>query len=263
MEDTGPTTREVPPYLGFQTLSHFLEGLRQGIPQRIDRTVMRTLGGTVQKQLIYALRYLGFVNEQGVPQDILKRLVMAEGSERQQLWRQTLESSYPFLYGEGAPGFDLATATPGQLTERFHTRGIQGETVRKAEAFFLRAAEEASITISPHIPKRTYKPRRAAGQSSRLRNGHKPRKRGSAAEVQSVPTMDNSNPPSHQGQALITPQAEVRQALLQSLVTKIPEFNPTWEPEAQKKWLETFDRVAERLLAVTQETGGTSKKEAP
>jgi hypothetical protein len=48
-------------------------------------------------------------------------------------------------------------------------------------------------------------------------------------------------------------QGDARQALLQSLVTKMPEFDPKWDDEAKKRWLETFDRVAERLLALPHE----------
>jgi hypothetical protein len=263
MESTGTTLMEVPPYLGFQTLCHFLEGLRQGIPQRIDRTVMRSLGGTVQKQLLHALRYLECINEAGVPQDILKRLVFAEGYERQQLWQQILKSSYSFLFGEGDLTFDLTTATPGQLTERFYTRGIQGETARKAEAFFLRAAEEADIPISPYIPKRTYKLRGAGGQPSRQRNGHKPRKRSPAEERQAAPIIDSSTPPAHQAPGPIPPQDDIRRVVLQSLVTKMPEFNPTWEEAAQKTWLETFNQVTKTLLMVTQNSAETGTKEVP
>jgi hypothetical protein len=264
MDDNGAIAKNVPPYLGFQTLQNFLEHLRQGIPQRIDRTVMRTLGGTIQKQLLYALRYLGLTSESGVPQETLRRLVSAEGTERQQVWREILATAYPFLCGQDALGFDLSAATPGQLRERFQALSIQGDTVRKAEAFFLGAAEMAGMATSPHIPKRIYKPRRAVGQLTRSRNGRKIRARSDATDASQLPlTVDTSAPPVYQGQVPMPPQAETRQALLHALVTKMPEFDPNWQPEAQAKWLETFDRVAERLLTVTQDIGGTSKKEAP
>jgi Family of unknown function (DUF5343) len=253
MNDNGTAGRDLPPYLGFQTLKNFLEALRQGIPQRIDRSMMRTLGGTVQKQLLHALQYLGFTSEAGIPQEALKRLVSADGVEQQQVWRQALEGAYPFLYGEEALGFDLSTATAGQLTEKFKTLGIQGDTVRKAEAFFLRAADEAGMTISPHIPKRISKPRRALGQIGKARNGYKPRKRRSVEDSQSMPTVTNSSPPVNQRQVSMASQGDARQALLQSLVTKMPEFDPKWDDEAKKRWLETFDRVAERLLALPHE----------
>jgi hypothetical protein len=90
MDDSGTTVKHVPPYLGFQTLQNFLESLGQGIPQRIDRSVMRTLGGTLQKQLLYALHYLGLTSEMGVPQETLRRLVSSDGIERQQVWREIL-----------------------------------------------------------------------------------------------------------------------------------------------------------------------------
>jgi hypothetical protein len=262
MDDNSSAAKRVPPYLGFQTLQNFLESLHQGIPQRIDRSVMRTLGGTIQKQLLYALHYLGLTSESGVPQETLRRLVSAEGTDRQLVWREILDPAYPFLFGEGALDFDLATATPRQLTERFQALGIQGDTVRKAEAFFLRAADEAGIATSPHIPKRIYKPRRAVAQHIRSRNGRKARKRSETDEESQLPlTIDHSPPPIYHAQVPMEPQAEMRQALLHALVTKMPEFDPNWKAEAQEKWLETFDRVAERLLTVTQETGGMTRKE--
>ena len=56
MDDNGTNVRNLPPYLGFGTLQNFLDSLRQGIPSRIDRSIMHSLGGTVQKQLLHALR---------------------------------------------------------------------------------------------------------------------------------------------------------------------------------------------------------------
>jgi hypothetical protein len=253
MDDKGASGRNLPPYLGFGTLQNFLESLRQGIPSRIDRSLMQSLGGTVQKQLLHALRYLGLIGEFGLPQPRLKPLVEAEGPERERIWRDLLQTAYPFLYGEAAGGFDLTTTTPRQLTEKFQATGLQGESIRKAEAFFLRGAEQAGIAISRHIPSRSYRPGRALGQLARPRNGQKPRKRPEAEKSQLVSITNNSGPPLSQGQPPMMPHAEVRQALLQSLITKMPEFDPTWDQETQKKWLETFDRVAERLLTVTDE----------
>jgi hypothetical protein len=46
---------------------------------------------------------------------------------------------------------DLKNASAGQLTEKFRTLGISGSTLTKTIAFFLMAAKECGIPVSPHV----------------------------------------------------------------------------------------------------------------
>jgi glutathione S-transferase len=172
------------PYVPYRTLLNLREGLRQGIPQRIDRSVMRSIGGTIQRQLIHALRYLQLTDDNGIPQEDFIKWVRAEGEERQKILRGILREAYHFIIGENTSGFDLATATPKQLTEKFQAFGIHGDTVRKAEAFFLNAASDADITVSAYI--KPVRQRREGVRSSRPRNGRRFKRRNSSDESQSL-----------------------------------------------------------------------------
>jgi hypothetical protein len=68
-----------------------------------------------------------------------------------------LRENYPALFG-----IDLAAASPAQFNERYRSAFQGGEQVqRKSMTFFLNAAREAQIEISPHILKNK-KPRSAS-----------------------------------------------------------------------------------------------------
>lgn len=88
-----------------------MESLQQGIPARIDKSLMKNLSGAVQGQILGALRYLSLIDDQGIVTESLGRLVKSQRPERQQLLQTILKSSYPFLFDE----FDLTTATSALL----------------------------------------------------------------------------------------------------------------------------------------------------
>jgi hypothetical protein len=239
-QDGRSPTSTVPPYLGYRTLQNFLFSLRQGVPQRIDRGLMPRLGGTVQKQLFHALRYLGLITEAGVTEPSLKQLVFAEGAERKQLLQTILRSAYPFLCGEGIDSFDLATATPRQLDEQFQTFGIGGETVRKAATFFVHAATDAGMTISPHIHMTPGKPQESAGQLTRPRHGQKSRHRSGSEGSKSSRGQNGTRSPVEEEARW---RSAAKERLVQTFVAKLPEFNPQWEPQIQNQWFGALTRL--------------------
>ena len=51
---TADTERVLPPYLSYKTFETFIEGLKVGMPGRIDRSVMKTLSGANQSWLMGA-----------------------------------------------------------------------------------------------------------------------------------------------------------------------------------------------------------------
>jgi len=150
--DTGmgrKKSEQIPPYISYRTFSNFLTDLRsRGIPSRVDRSVMSHKSGTVQSQLLLALHYLGLVKATGHPTQRLSRLVEAEGAERKQVVREMIQSSYDFAFDRS---FGLETATSNQAQEVFEKTGASGETVRRCIAFFLAAAKDGGIPVSPYI----------------------------------------------------------------------------------------------------------------
>ncbi len=162
-------SEKIPPYISYRTFSNFLTDLRsRGIPSRVDRSVMSHKSGTVQSQLLLALHYLGLVKASGHPTKRLSRLVATEGAERKEVVREMIQSSYDFAFDRS---FGLETATSNQAQEVFEKTGASGETVRRCISFFLAAAKEGGIPVSPYI-----KPHGRRRSASRKKGGihHKP-----------------------------------------------------------------------------------------
>src|SRR3712207_6513043 len=79
--DSGTREKIRPPYAPFLTVKNFIGRLKeQGIPHRIDKSVLKHLSGAVQSHLLLALRFLGLTDGAGHPTDRLKRLVEAYNS---------------------------------------------------------------------------------------------------------------------------------------------------------------------------------------
>ena len=157
-----------PPYLPYRTFKNYLEGLRaSGVPAKIDRSVLRNRSGTEQTMLLNTLQYLGLTGSDGTPNYTLADLVsQAEESVRRKVLSDLLTSRYSFLFGSD---FNLQTATPAMIHDAFDKAGLSGDTTRKAVAFFLTAAQDAQIPISPFLKVRPGRP--AGGQRRRMRAG--------------------------------------------------------------------------------------------
>jgi hypothetical protein len=216
----------IPPYLSYKSFINFVESLRKHLPARIDRSVMGYLNGTTQAHLLVALKYLDLISSEGVPTDKLSRLTStAEGSpERQAALREILTTAYPFIFKSGVP---LEQATSKQIDELFATTGAASETLRKSLAFFVVAAQQAGIKLSPHILKR---PRRARGTVNRTRRASTPTNTASAEES----TEDVKDEKSR----------EVSDIKWRLLLEKFPTFDPAWSPEIQTKWFDAFERLS-------------------
>ncbi len=222
MVDNNPGNKLLPPYVAFVSLLNFVDGLKRGIPGQIDRSLMKTMSGSMQAQMMSALKYLHLIDAHGVVQDDLTRLVNSEGPERMQTLRELLTSSYPFLFSD----FDLKKATSSQFRQKFTEAGATGDSVRKCIAFFLSAARDAGVEVSPYIAdtvrqptdtkprKPVSKPARTSGYSSK----------GNVPQEQVTPP---TNPISWK----------------QMLLAKFPSFDPAWPPEVQKEWFLAFNQM--------------------
>jgi hypothetical protein len=210
----------VPPYLSFKTFKAFVESLKVGIPTRIDRTVLSSMSGAVQSQLMAALRYLGMVTAHSVTTVKLASLVNSEGSEYERVLASILQEGYPFLFGGE---FDLLRATTGEMEEAFRKSGASGETIRKCVAFFLAAAKSAGLPVSPHIK---------TSSVTRVQRGAKRQSPLSNSIVAQPHSEDPLMPP-------VMPMATWSQMLL----AKFPSFDPSWPDEVKTKWFESFEKL--------------------
>ncbi|KXK05383.1 MAG: hypothetical protein UZ03_NOB001000881 [Nitrospira sp. OLB3] len=226
--------KNVPPYLPYKTFKNFLEGLRVAMPARIDRSIMGSLSGGAQKLLIAALKYLSLTNASDAPTEKLTRLVNSSGGEWQKVFKDIVISGYGFIFKDG---LDLMRATPRQLDEQFETTGASGDTVRKCVAFFIAAAKDAEIQLSPHITK--------AKRGTRPTNNRSKR-------VSSVVTE-----PSKMDEVATETQAPAQLGWSQMLLSKFPTFDPAWPPEVQAKWFDSF----EKLMKVNPQDGADIEDE--
>jgi Family of unknown function (DUF5343) len=175
-----------PPYTSYRTFKTFIEDLReQGVPSRIDRSVLTHFSGVVGTQLMHALRFLGLIEDDGRPTQRLNELVNAHGAEH---WAEKL---LELLRQEYAPIFaiNLDTATPSHFNEAFRKAFPAADAVvQKCVTFFLYAANDARVTISGRVLKgrkpRSLTPRRKPARPS---FAHPPIKEPEAAPPQPQP----------------------------------------------------------------------------
>ncbi len=137
-----------PPYIAHKTFTNFINGLAQGMPSRIDKSVMNTLAGSTQGQLLATLRYFSLIRPDGTPEKLLTELVNSEGENRKKLIGEIVKRSYDFVFSSS---LNLQTATTGQVEELFTAEGVAGETRRKAFSFFLALCKDGEIKLSSHI----------------------------------------------------------------------------------------------------------------
>jgi Family of unknown function (DUF5343) len=141
--------RPAPPYVSYANFKNMIGGFKEHVlPGRIDRSVLGNFSGIVGGQLLTALRFLGLIDASNHPQDSLRELVSAANTPK---WatelKRVLHAAYTPLYE-----LDLKAASPSQFSEKFiKTYPGEGSTSRKSMTFFLTAAKDAQIEVSPYI----------------------------------------------------------------------------------------------------------------
>jgi hypothetical protein len=139
----------LPPYIPFKTFQGFVQKLKDTvIPERIDGTLLRSYSGSVARQLVAALRFLGMVDGNNYTTDNLKAAVKAYGGPE---WAETFGEMFAGSYSDLINELNLDTATYGQLADRFKAWGAEGQVMQKCINFYLSATRNIGWTISPHI----------------------------------------------------------------------------------------------------------------
>jgi hypothetical protein len=216
-----------PPYTAFSSFKTALSVFKAVIvPDRVDRSVWgNKFSGSVVTQMIAAFRFLGLINAEGVPTARLRALVAAYGTEA---WsgelRKMIEGAYAPLIKD-----DLEKVSSTQFNERFRqSYKAEGDTARKCMSFFLQAAREAGIALSPFLLAGS-KPRAAFGAKRKP----KPKKNGAAPTVEDASEEDEDDS---------TPDENITAMLL----AKFPEFDPKWPDDIKEKWFAGFQEFMNR-----------------
>jgi hypothetical protein len=136
------------PYAPYKTFVATLDSFANFLPHRIDASIWPSYSGGMRNQLLNTYKFLGLINDDGTPTADLKKLA-DEKENRGATLREVLKRSYVNLLK-----LDLSKATPSSLDEELRKYGVEGDTRRKATAFFLTAAKAAGIPLSPLLTAR-------------------------------------------------------------------------------------------------------------
>jgi hypothetical protein len=182
---------------------------------------MASKSGSTQALLLSAIRYFGLASENGLPTADLEGLVQTEGKERQEVWHRILVRAYPNLFK-----LDLQRATTQQVSEALAREGLSSQdTIRKSLNFFSLAAKDAGIKLSPHI--KPYAGRRQSGR----------RPRALVEEEQATSTL---------GASIVKSEVKASNNW-QMLLSKFPDFDPSWPDDLRQNWLDGFGKLS-RIL---------------
>lgn len=237
MESAKQEQGPVPPYVAYKTFKTFLRSLSQGVPARIDKSVMSSLSGGVQNQLLQTLKFFNLVDANGAPQQSLHVLAGSIGAQEDKYattLRNLMLRSYKFIFVPDQDGHDqnLVDMTAHQLQEHF-AKVASGDTVQKCIAFFVPAAKEAGFKLSPYI---TARKKRAGGRTTRRKDRQASMNGEADADINGVRATDGQND--------TTPTAPP--TWQQMLLEKFPSFDPAWNDEVKAKWFDAFDALMKK-----------------
>ena len=220
--------KHLPPYVSYRTFYNFLERLQQHMPSRIDRSYWGDiLSGSTGTQLMAALRFLNLIDINGKPTELLKPLVEARGEIRTKLLYELTNDAFDFACQSS---LDLESATYAQLQEVFHhTFQLTDDVSRKCVKFFIAMANDAGINLSPFITKRT----RSTHSSTGLKLTSK--KAGIRTKRNAVVPQDKDDIPDSSSWNSM-------------LLSKFPNFDPSWSDELKMKWFTAFDELLKKGL---------------
>ena len=190
-----------------------------------------------------ALKVLGLVDSVGHPEPVLEELVFAEGERRRALLRGLLQDYYRPVFD-----LDLARATKNQFHEAFRSFGAREGVLTKCEAFFIQAALAAGIQLSQYILAGRHQGRRrtAAGKGSGrgTRVAH-PASGPVRVEQDEGLAGSGVNLSAHETSPGLVAKLNVAEMIL----SKYPDFDPSWTAEVQAKWLDGMTKLYEGLSA--------------
>jgi hypothetical protein len=180
---------------------------------------MANMSGSNQALLLATMRYFGLASEQGIPTADLKQLIEAKEPERKQVWRRILMGGYADTFGSK---IDLERTTTDELADAIRRQGVASpDRIRKCVTFFTLAARDADIKLSPHI--KPYAGRRQANR----------RARATVEDEKSKVPLSSSDANDMSGSSD-----------WQLLLSKFPDFDPSWPEDLRKNWLEGFQSLS-------------------
>jgi hypothetical protein len=221
-----------PPYFAFKTLTNMLTQMEEhGPPNRVDRSFLTGMSGAGQTQFIHGLKSLGLIDENGNVQPRLTALV-TQPDERPALVGQIVRDRYPEAVELGK-----GNATTGELVEVFKEKhGVQGDTARKAIAFFLAASKYADIKLSPNFKTPTNRTGTGAPGKKRARQTPQTGQQTANNGTSDIPT--GLHP------------------ALAGLLLDIPKRGQTWSQEQHDDFMVAFKAVLKIAAPIADDDDG-------
>jgi len=220
----------VPPYVSYRTFRNFLELLGEGMPGRIDRSVWGPrYSGTSGQQLMTALKSLSLISDEGIPSKALEEITTKSGTERRGLLISLLHNKYKNVFT-----IDLKRATKSQFNEAFKEFGVKDGVMVKCQSFFIQACQDAGIELSSYILARRHN----------IGSIKKPENR-TINKTTSVSLEENSKQ-----------KLNSSELMMSKILDKYPDFDPTWDSEVQKAWMDGMMKLYEGLKIEEKKRGG-------
>jgi len=138
-----------PPYASYRSFGSLMNELREHdvMPAAIDRSLLSRRSGSEQSALIATLKWFKLIDEIGIPTKLLEDYIAADEDAAKSMLKDMVVTAY----GQITDGtFNLRGATTSQLADQFRQYDIGGSTLAKSVTFFLSAAKDAGVVVSPH-----------------------------------------------------------------------------------------------------------------
>ena len=166
-------SERTPPYVSFKTFDNVITTLAEnGVPNQIDRGVLNTLSGSVQRHILQTFRYLGLIDSTYQSTPLLRQLAQGNDTDRKATLREIIETYYPDQLQH------LSNGTYNQIKGSFDDIGVPPSVKEKCINFFINAAQESGFEISKYAQRQ----RRSKTTTPKRRVRRKETKREDTAE---------------------------------------------------------------------------------
>lgn len=211
---------KIPPYVSFKTFQTFLEFLSEGMPNRIDRSVwLNKFSGSNGTQIMTAIKFFNLIDKDGAPNDDFRNLVSRDLDLQKKIYRKLLYKFYSPIFN-----LDLTSATKAQLRESFRSFGTKEGVIVKCESFFIQAAKYSNIMLSSHILARRHNTNVSEKTKSK------------ATKSQADFVLENNKK-----------NLETNINLARMILDKYPDFDPNWNDDVKKSWIDSLTKLYESL----------------
>lgn len=205
-----------PPYIAFITFMRFLQRMAESadeLPGRIDASVLKSMSGGGQSQLLLTLRFFELVaGEDDSSTELLSQVARMDENDLRSWLSGEIENRYA-----SAMELSRRKGTSKQLGEHFETEfGYRGSTRDKAIRFFLQAAQFADISVSSYFSVPRASPARSPRRTSRGRD-----------EAEEMP-------------AVTAPRLD---PAIQALMVKLPRSGDSWDISDRERWLTALNAI--------------------